>query len=69
MAKSETIVQKRVPSNRIKFLAEKKGGGGLTRENKNVYIGMAYQKVYKQGRDDIKVEVNIQSPIPALFSH
>ena len=26
---------------------------------------MACQKVIKQGRDDIKVMVNIQSPIPA----
>ena len=28
---------------------------------------MAYQHVCKQGRDDIKVKVNIQSPIPASF--
>ena len=32
-------------------------------------VGMAYQKVCKQGRDDVKVKVNIQSPIPASFPH
>ena len=30
-------------------------------------VGMACQKVCKQGRDEIKVIVNIQGPIP--FSH
>ena len=29
---------------------------------------MAYQKVCKQGRDDIKVKVNIQKPYPCIFS-
>ena len=28
---------------------------------------MACQKVYKQGRDDIIVKVNLQSPIPTSF--
>ena len=28
---------------------------------------MACQKVYKQGRDDIIVKVNLQSLVPALF--
>ena len=28
---------------------------------------MAYQKVCKQGRDDIIVKVNLQSPIPTSF--
>ena len=32
-------------------------------------VGMACQKVCKQGRDDIIVKVNLQSTIPALFSH
>ena len=32
-------------------------------------IGMACQKVCKQGRDDIVVKVNLQSLIPASFSH
>ena len=32
-------------------------------------VGMACQNVYKQGRDDIIVKVNIQSLIPASFSH
>ena len=32
-------------------------------------VGMASQKVCKQGRDDIKEKVNIQSPIPAYFSY
>ena len=32
-------------------------------------VGMACQKVCKQGRDDIIVKVNLQSLIPALFSH
>ena len=31
--------------------------------------GWACQKVCKQGRGDIKVKVNLQSPIPASFSH
>ena len=30
-------------------------------------IGMACQKVCKQGRDDIIVKVNFQSPIPTSF--
>ena len=30
---------------------------------------MACQKVCKQGRDDIIVKVNLQSLIPASFSH
>ena len=30
---------------------------------------MTHQKVYKQGRYDKKVKVNIQSPLPASFSH
>ena len=31
---------------------------------------MVFQKVCKQGRDDIKVKVNnIQIPIPTSFSH
>ena len=30
---------------------------------------MACQKVYKQGRDDKIVEVNLQSLIPVSFSH
>ena len=29
---------------------------------------MAYQKVCKQGKDDIIVKVNLQSPIPASFT-
>ena len=32
-------------------------------------VGMACQKVCKQGRDDIIVKVNLQSLIPALFLH
>ena len=28
--------------------------------------GMACKKVYEQGRDDNKVKVNIQSPLPAM---
>ena len=32
-------------------------------------VGMACQKVYKQGRDDIIVKVSLQSLIPASFSH
>ena len=32
-------------------------------------VGIAYQKMCKQGRDDMKVKVNIQSPIPTSFSH
>ena len=32
-------------------------------------VGMAYQKVCKQGRDEIIVKVNLQSLIPASFSH
>ena len=36
---------------------------------KNVNVGMACQKVCKQGRDDIIVKVNLQSPIPTSFSH
>ena len=32
-------------------------------------VGMACQKVCKQGRDDIIVKVNLQSLIPASFSH
>ena len=28
---------------------------------------MACQKVYKQGRDNIIVKVNLQSPIPTSF--
>ena len=33
-------------------------------------VGMECPKVCKQGRvDDIKVKVNIQSPIPASFTH
>ena len=31
-------------------------------------VGMACQKVCKQGRDDIIVKVNLQSLIPALAS-
>ena len=30
-------------------------------------VGMAYQKVCKQGRDDIRGKVNLQSLIPASF--
>ena len=30
-------------------------------------VGMACQKVCKQGRDDIIVKVNLQSPIPTSF--
>ena len=30
-------------------------------------VGMACQKVYKQGRDDIIVKVNLQSPIATSF--
>ena len=30
-------------------------------------VGMACQKVCKQGRDDIIVKVNLQSPIPTFF--
>jgi len=30
-------------------------------------VRMAHQKVCKQGRYDIKVKVNIQSPIPTSF--
>jgi len=30
---------------------------------------MAYQKVCKQGSDDVIVKVNLQSLIPASFSH
>ena len=29
------------------------------------YVGMVCQKVCKQGRDDIKVKVNVPGPIPA----
>ena len=32
-------------------------------------VGMACQKVCKQGRDDIIVKVNLQSLIPTSFSH
>ena len=32
-------------------------------------VGMACQKVYKQGRDDIIVKVHLQSLIPTPFSH
>ena len=32
-------------------------------------VGMACKKVCKQGRDDVKVKVNIQSLIPASFPH
>ena len=32
-------------------------------------VGMAYQKVRKQGRDDITVQANLQSLIPTSFSH
>ena len=32
-------------------------------------VGMACQKVCKQCRDDIIVKVNLQSLIPASFSH
>ena len=34
-----------------------------------MYIGMACQKLCKQDIRDIIVKVNIQSLIPALFSH
>ena len=30
-------------------------------------VGMACQKVCKQGRDDVIVKVNLQSPIPTSF--
>ena len=30
-------------------------------------VGMACQKVCKQGRDDIIVKVNLQSPFPTSF--
>ena len=30
-------------------------------------VGMSCQKVCKQGRDDIIVKVNLQSPIPTSF--
>ena len=39
----------------------------LTNKAKTKNVGMAYQKVCKQGRDDVEVKVNIQSPIPACF--
>ena len=32
-------------------------------------VGMACQKACKQGKDDIIVKVNLQSLIPASFSH
>ena len=32
-------------------------------------VEMACQKVYKQGRDDIIMKVNLQSLTPASFSH
>ena len=32
-------------------------------------VGMACQNVCKQGKDDIIVKVNLQSLIPASFSH
>ena len=32
-------------------------------------VGMACQKVYKQGRDDVKVKVNMRSLIPTSFQH
>ena len=43
----------------------------MQRNNKHTVkdVEMAYQKVCKQDRDDIKVKVNIQSPVPAPFSH
>ena len=31
-------------------------------------VGMACQKVCKQGRDNIKMKVNIQSSIPTVFT-
>ena len=38
------------------------------KKKKNVKnVGMACQKVCKQGRDDIIVKVNLQSPIPTSF--
>ena len=36
---------------------------------KDVHVGMVCQKVCKQGKGDIKVTLNIKSPIPASFSH
>ena len=32
-------------------------------------VGMTCQKVCKQGRDDIKMKLNIQSPICVPFLH
>ena len=40
------------------------------KNNNNIRnVGMAHQKVCKQGKNYTKVKVNIQSPIPASFSH
>ena len=42
----------------------------VTQDLKNIKnVGMACEKVCKQGRDDIIVKVSLQSLIPALFSH
>lgn len=30
-------------------------------------VGMEHQKVYKECRDEIKVKVNMQNPIPTSF--
>ena len=54
------------------YICVNKMNGGLyyIKDLKNIKkVGMACQKVCKQGRDDIIVKVNLQSLIPALFSH
>ena len=51
-----TVTEQRSTETRLKNI-----------KNVKKNIGMACQKVCKQGRDDIIVKVNLQSPIPTSF--
>ena len=52
----------------LQLLVKEMPGEAFIDQQMQKDVGMVCQKVYKLGRADMKVQVDIQSPIPAYFS-